>query len=403
MLNVAQRVAVVVDLSTLPVGVDSVWIRIDSMPMTVDAGGNSTDGCPGGDCFRRLGENFVAPAGHDDGYTSGRRLSPHIPLAPFTRPANYTIPTAPQFEVYRAWIQTTLPGPSGAVTPPSYNDSGPPPALAVGPAPDVNLLDAVPLMPMSAPDRTKTMSLFLQFASDPATGVNLGYFNGISSTHAMDVAVPLLFDYLAGTAAVPDNVYPTNGLINTIFYDGSARYYMPYASVVDLTIVNLDSGTHPLHVHGHVFWVTSSSDNPSPPAMSGDFNYVRRDVAAVPGSGWVSIRLVMDNPGIWMAHCHIDWWVAHCRRSVGSLFSCVTPPVKLPHLPASADRHMAAGLLVTLVEGGPLGGDQLSMGHINATIPAVYARECVIDGAGHASTNETPHKHRRRVAAGGDA
>lgn len=34
---------------------------------------------------------------------------------------------------------------------------------------------------------------------------------------------------------------------------------------------------------------------------------MRRDVFVVPAYGWIIVRIVLDNPGIWALHCHVAW------------------------------------------------------------------------------------------------
>ncbi|RFU35537.1 hypothetical protein B7463_g775, partial [Scytalidium lignicola] len=66
---------------------------------------------------------------------------------------------------------------------------------------------------------------------------------------------------------------------------------------------------HPFHLHGHDFLVVGQD--------TGYFNIAnttlnrvnppRRDVASVPGNGYLAIAFKMDNPGSWLFHCHIAW------------------------------------------------------------------------------------------------
>jgi len=66
---------------------------------------------------------------------------------------------------------------------------------------------------------------------------------------------------------------------------------------------------HPIHLHGHDFYIlgqgtgtydadTTSLSLTNPP---------RRDVAMLPGGGYLVIAFVTDNPGAWLMHCHIGW------------------------------------------------------------------------------------------------
>ena len=66
--------------------------------------------------------------------------------------------------------------------------------------------------------------------------------------------------------------------------------------------------THPIHLHGHDFWVlaqgTGTYDASIPLQM---VNSPRRDVAMLPASGYLVIGFYTDNPGVWLMHCHIGW------------------------------------------------------------------------------------------------
>jgi FtsP/CotA-like multicopper oxidase with cupredoxin domain len=65
---------------------------------------------------------------------------------------------------------------------------------------------------------------------------------------------------------------------------------------------------HPIHLHGHDFFVLGSGTGTY--SASSSLNLVnppRRDTALLPGAGWMAVAFVTDNPGSWLAHCHIGW------------------------------------------------------------------------------------------------
>ncbi|KAJ2892353.1 uncharacterized protein MKZ38_009949 [Zalerion maritima] len=67
--------------------------------------------------------------------------------------------------------------------------------------------------------------------------------------------------------------------------------------------------THPIHLHGHDFWILAQ-DTGVFDGTSGSFNFAnppRRDVASLPGNGYLAIAFELDNPGAWLVHCHIAW------------------------------------------------------------------------------------------------
>ncbi|KAF8858876.1 hypothetical protein BDZ45DRAFT_704516 [Acephala macrosclerotiorum] len=66
---------------------------------------------------------------------------------------------------------------------------------------------------------------------------------------------------------------------------------------------------HPIHLHGHDFWVIGQATGQFD-IDSSDLNLVnppRRDVASLPANGYLAIAFKKDNPGSWLMHCHIAW------------------------------------------------------------------------------------------------
>jgi iron transport multicopper oxidase len=88
--------------------------------------------------------------------------------------------------------------------------------------------------------------------------------------------------------------------------------YIENGEVIDLVINNHDNAHHPMHIHGHNFWVVGMGNR-----LDGDYNPdkfplntvnpVRRDSVTVNGNSYVVLRFVANNPGIWFVHCHMDW------------------------------------------------------------------------------------------------
>ncbi|KAJ5658582.1 CAZyme family AA1 [Penicillium longicatenatum] len=63
---------------------------------------------------------------------------------------------------------------------------------------------------------------------------------------------------------------------------------------------------HPIHLHGHDFFVLAQGTNPwdGTTLIS---NPPRRDTAMLYSSGYLLIAFETDNPGAWLMHCHIGW------------------------------------------------------------------------------------------------
>ncbi|KAF7186453.1 Laccase-3 [Pseudocercospora fuligena] len=68
---------------------------------------------------------------------------------------------------------------------------------------------------------------------------------------------------------------------------------------------------HPIHLHGHDFYILSSGSG----LFNGDksglkfTNPSRRDTATLPAGGYLIVAFPADNPGLWLMHCHIPWHV----------------------------------------------------------------------------------------------
>jgi FtsP/CotA-like multicopper oxidase with cupredoxin domain len=65
---------------------------------------------------------------------------------------------------------------------------------------------------------------------------------------------------------------------------------------------------HPIHLHGHDFFVIGSgSDTYTGLEPMNLNNPPRRDVVTLPPAGWLMLAWQVDNPGAWLMHCHIGW------------------------------------------------------------------------------------------------
>lgn len=117
------------------------------------------------------------------------------------------------------------------------------PALpGVAAAADANLLAARSWPPAPAPAATQFATLSFGFAND-ALGVNRGYVNGATyAPPAAGLAVPVLHSFLAAAPlAVPA------ALSGNVSGDALRPFLLPHNRVVELNIVNLDTGLHPFH------------------------------------------------------------------------------------------------------------------------------------------------------------
>ena len=107
---------------------------------------------------------------------------------------------------------------------------------------------------------------------------------------------------------------------------------------VDIVVINDGLGStpeiHPLHFHGHKFWVVAMADLPWPvdqrerPPYNLD-DPVLVDTLPVPTGQYAVLRFVASNPGMWHFHCHL---VTHMEEGLQVVFN-----VAEEHQPAPTD------------------------------------------------------------------
>ncbi|OWM87859.1 hypothetical protein CDL15_Pgr019443 [Punica granatum] len=70
------------------------------------------------------------------------------------------------------------------------------------------------------------------------------------------------------------------------------------------------SGVHPMHMHGYSFYVVGMGqgnfNNETDPLTYNLVDPPKANTFIVPKNGWLAIRFVADNPGVWFWHCHFD-------------------------------------------------------------------------------------------------
>ncbi|KAL5831304.1 hypothetical protein ACOSQ4_016658 [Xanthoceras sorbifolium] len=100
---------------------------------------------------------------------------------------------------------------------------------------------------------------------------------------------------------------------NTMVSNGTKLVVLPFNSSVELIMQDtsiLGAESHPLHLHGFNFFVVGQGfgnfDPNKDPAKFNLVDPVERNTVGVPSGGWVAIRFLADNPGVWFMHCHLE-------------------------------------------------------------------------------------------------
>ncbi|GJE86451.1 multicopper oxidase FET3 [Phanerochaete sordida] len=155
-------------------------------------------------------------------------------------------------------------------------------------------LDVEPMLPS-----TRTIPLEVTFDTMD-DGTNRAMFNG--QTFVNPLVPTVMSEMSLGQNATQVEAY------------GPFSFVLNHLEVIDIILQNGDAGKHPFHLHGHKFQIVQrstdyTSDDPTlnPPINETQTNPVRRDTVQVPSGEGVTLRVVADNPGAWIFHCHIEW------------------------------------------------------------------------------------------------
>lgn len=155
---------------------------------------------------------------------------------------------------------------------------------------------------LGEPDQRITLDVSM---NNLKNGINYAFFNNITFTQPK---VPTLLSVLSsGNQSTDPRVYGSN----------TNAFVLEKDEIIEIVLNNFDTGTHPFHLHGHVFQVierdVAREDDETPLVYdpTGNYSYpkypMKRDTLYVrPQSNFV-VRFKADNPGVWFFHCHIEW------------------------------------------------------------------------------------------------
>ncbi|BAT84440.1 hypothetical protein LR48_Vigan03g136600 [Vigna angularis] len=129
---------------------------------------------------------------------------------------------------------------------------------------------------------------------------------------------------------------------NTMVSNGTKVVVLPFNTSVELVLQDtsiLGAESHPLHLHGFNFFVVGQGfGNFDPNKDPKSFNLVdpvERNTVGVPSGGWVAIRFLADNPGVWFMHCHLEVHTSWGLKMAWIVLDGKLPTQKL--LPPPAD------------------------------------------------------------------
>ncbi|KAG4415602.1 hypothetical protein IFR04_011271 [Cadophora malorum] len=188
-----------------------------------------------------------------------------------------------------------------------------------------------PITPAAVPSTTRNVAI--NFGQN-ATGHWLWTMDGSSFRVNYNQPVLLL-------SKMGNNSYPTNW--NSYNFGSNAT--------VRIHVQNPGFAAHPMHLHGHNFWVLAEGTGTwDGTTIINAANPQRRDTQMVRAGGYLVIQIDQDNPGAWPFHCHIAWHV-----SAGLYITVLERPADIANLPipsimAQTCRDWAAYTNTTVVD-----------------------------------------------------
>nr|QCZ35183.1 laccase 16 [Salvia miltiorrhiza] len=139
----------------------------------------------------------------------------------------------------------------------------------------------------------------------PSTSILESHYHNLNVGFSPDFPEkpPFAFNY-TGVSPVMENMSPSFG---------TRVLRLPYGTRLEIVLQDtnfLNPENHPIHVHGHNFFIVGrgfGNFNAAEDPLG--YNLVdppERNTVAVPVGGWAAIRMVADNPGVWFVHCHLE-------------------------------------------------------------------------------------------------
>ncbi|KAF9574135.1 ferroxidase fet3 [Mortierella alpina] len=202
-------------------------------------------------------------------------------------------------------------------------------------APWTDFDDGTELVPVVVAETLSSSSrVSRQFVLNAAFGLMDDYINRAMFNGGTYVApkVPSLFTALSVGSGFANR--------SEVYGEYSNPMVVRSGEWVEIVINNADKGTHPFHLHGHVFQVVGRTTDGLYDAAAGGYPYfetvnpLRRDTVVVPAQTSVAIRFRATNPGVWFFHCHIEW-----HLEAGLAMTLIEGPEVMPNVLSVDPKH----------------------------------------------------------------
>ncbi|GLT93906.1 hypothetical protein SLE2022_116760 [Rubroshorea leprosula] len=141
---------------------------------------------------------------------------------------------------------------------------------------------------------------------NPGVDVLQAYYYNLSGFYTDDFPnnPPTFYDFVAFDLGANTTFASLGTKVKVLEYGEEVEMVFQSANVLNASV------DHPMHLHGHSFYVVGSGD--------GDFDFVedpktynlfdppKLNTATSQKSGWLAIRFKATNPGVWLLHCHVE-------------------------------------------------------------------------------------------------
>ncbi|KAG6643332.1 laccase-7 [Carya illinoinensis] len=173
------------------------------------------------------------------------------------------------------------------------------------------------------------------FPSNRSASMLQAFFFDVSGIYTKDFPSnpPVKFDY----------TNPNISLDQSLIFAPKATKVkkLKYNSTVEMVLQNtafVAVENHPIHLHGFNFHILAQGfGNYDPINDPKKFNFDDpqiRNTIGVPVGGWAVIRFEANNPGVWLAHCHLDVHLPWGLAMGFEVENGPTPSTTLPPPPA---------------------------------------------------------------------
>ncbi|XP_042479073.1 laccase-17-like [Macadamia integrifolia] len=175
----------------------------------------------------------------------------------------------------------------------------------------------------------------ISFALPSTALLQAHYFGQSKGVYTTDFPTSPIFPFNY-TGTPPNNTKVTNGTKVVV---------LPFNTSVELVMQDtsiLGAESHPLHLHGYNFFIVGQGignfDSNKDPSNFNLVDPVERNTVAIPSGGWVAIRFLANNPGVWFMHCHVEIHIVWGLKMAWVVLDGQLPNQKLSPPPADLPK-----------------------------------------------------------------